>query len=63
MGSNVEIKLGAKPTRPDEIWKLSGPSDKARSVLGWEPSFDLEGGLSATIDWMAQSRSSGGNLD
>jgi dTDP-glucose 4,6-dehydratase len=25
----------------------------ARSVLGWQPSVDLENGLKATIDWFA----------
>jgi dTDP-glucose 4,6-dehydratase len=25
----------------------------ARSVLGWQPSVDLEKGLKATIDWFA----------
>lgn len=51
MGVEIPLRWGEIPTRPDEIWNLSGPFDKASSVLGWTPSTPFHDGLRTTIDW------------
>jgi nucleoside-diphosphate-sugar epimerase len=56
MGDPVPLRLDALPTRADEIWKLSGSNQRARSWLGWAPQIDLEEGLRRTIAWMAENR-------
>ena len=56
MGNPVKALVGALPTRPDEIWEMSGDITAAREVLGWEPRTSLEDGLRRTIAWFTQNR-------
>ncbi len=51
MGNPVGFRTGALPTRKDEIWDVSGGCLKAKELLGWEPTTELEVGLSKAIDW------------
>lgn len=50
-GSKSELRIGALPTRPNEIWKMSSDSTKAKEILGWEPKVSFEEGLDVTIEW------------
>lgn len=50
-GSKSELRIGALPTRPNEIWKMSSDSTKAQRLLGWEPKVSFEEGLDTTIEW------------
>jgi len=56
MGNPVRALVGALPTRPDEIWEMSGDITAAREVLGWEPRTGLENGLCKTIAWFTENR-------
>jgi UDP-glucose 4-epimerase len=49
--SKSELKIGALPTRPNEILKMSSDASKAKRILGWRPNIDLEKGLDITIEW------------
>ena len=49
--SQSELRIGALPTRPNEIWKMSSDSTKAQRLIGWEPKVGFEEGLDATIEW------------
>jgi nucleoside-diphosphate-sugar epimerase len=49
-GGRGVLRFGALPYRDDEVWDLSANIDKARDVLGWEPTIDLRGGLAALIE-------------
>lgn len=50
-GSKSELKIGALPYRPGEIWRMHADSARARRVLGWEPKVDLARGLERTVEW------------
>ena len=56
MGNPVRALVGALPTRPDEIWEMSGDITAAREVLGWGPRMSLEDGLRKTIAWFTENR-------
>ena len=49
--SKSELRIGALPTRPNEIWKMSSDSTKAQRLLGWKPKVGFEEGLDTTIEW------------
>lgn len=49
--SKSKLQIGALPTRPGEIIRMSADARKAKSLMGWEPKIDLEKGLSQTIEW------------
>ena len=49
--SKSELKIGALPTRPNEIWKMRSDATKAKELLGWEPKVSFEEGLDITIEW------------
>lgn len=49
--SKSELRIGALPTRPNEIWEMRSDSTKAQRLLGWEPKVSFEEGLDATIEW------------
>lgn len=51
MESSAPLKLGARPTRSDEIMELSGDNKLAESLLGWTPKIGLDEGLRRTIAW------------
>lgn len=42
------LRFGALPYRDNEIWRLVGSNEKARSILGWSPRMRLEAGLRRT---------------
>lgn len=50
-GSKSELHIGALPTRPNEIWKMSSDASKAKRILGWEPKVTFEEGLKRTVEW------------
>lgn len=56
MGDPVPLHVGARDTRKDEIWEISGNTEKARRLLGWEVSTLLDDGLRATFDWIRENR-------
>lgn len=56
MGDPVPLHVGARDTRKDEIWEISGDTEKARRLLGWEVSTLLDDGLRATFDWIRENR-------
>jgi len=49
IGSRSEIVTG--PARPEEPARRRPNIEKARALLGWEPSTDLQRGLKLTIEW------------
>ncbi|MDI6639972.1 MAG: GDP-mannose 4,6-dehydratase [Methanocellales archaeon] len=53
--ADVEVKMGAIPYRPTEIWRMCADNTKARDVLGWNPQTSLEEGLRRTIEWYKSS--------
>lgn len=40
---NTIIRVDASLFRPSEVYSLRGDATKAKQVLGWEPTFDLDG--------------------
>lgn len=46
-----ELRIGALPYRPNEIWRMYADSSRARQVLGWSPAVSLEEGLKRTVAW------------
>lgn len=49
--SSSELRIGALPDRPTEIWRMCAANGLAKSILGWEPRFSFEEGLSRTVQW------------
>ncbi|MBI4575131.1 MAG: NAD-dependent epimerase/dehydratase family protein [Planctomycetes bacterium] len=56
MGDPVRCLPGTLPTRPDEIWEMSGDNRAARDSLGWGPVTSLDEGLARTIAWVRENR-------
>ena len=56
MSDPVLLNVGARDTRKDEIWEISGDTEKARRLLGWEVTTSLDDGLQATIEWIRTNR-------
>lgn len=54
VGQPVTIETDQKRVRPDksEVDRLLASNEKARTLLGWEPSISLEDGLERTIEWI-----------
>lgn len=50
-GSKSELRIGALPTRTNEIWEMSSDATKANKLLGWGPKVSFEEGLDITIEW------------
>ncbi len=50
LGKKIEPVWGSQ-TRPQDIMRLFGNSQKARKELGWKPTTSLENGLKQTIEW------------
>jgi len=48
-GFKGRIEWGTQPPRPGEVWYLNSDPAKARDVLGWVPTVDLDDGLDRTI--------------
>ena len=51
MGRPDLIQLGAIPPAPTDTPKVVADVTRLQSSLGWRPSWDLDRGLSAAIDW------------
>ncbi len=51
MGNPVDLKIGARETRADEIWKYSADISNAETVLNWIPTTPLKEALMKTIEW------------
>lgn len=49
--SSSQLKIGALPTRPNEIWNMCCDASRARDLLGWKPQLSLEQGLRRTVEW------------
>ena len=49
--SKSKLQIGALPTRPGEIMRMSADASKVKSLMGWEPKIDLDKGLTQTIEW------------
>lgn len=52
--TKAQLKVGALPYRPTEIWRMYADSTRARTVLGWKPAVSLEEGLKHTIEWFRE---------
>lgn len=50
-GSKSELRIGALPNRPTEIWRMCADNNEADKVMGWKPVVSFEEGLQRTIDW------------
>ena len=55
-GATSRVRLGALPTRPDEIMHMSADIHKASQEPGWKPRTTLEQGLRQTIIWHQEHR-------
>jgi UDP-glucose 4-epimerase len=53
--STSELRIGALPARPTEIWRMRCDSSRARELLGWQPRVSFEEGLRRTIAWYRKS--------
>jgi NAD dependent epimerase/dehydratase len=53
----VPIELDEQRLRPpdSEVERLLADTTKAKQLLGWEPSIDLDEGLRRTIEWLTRS--------
>ena len=49
--SDSEIRIGAIPYRPAEIWNMCADYEKAKIILNWHPIISLEDGLRKTVEW------------
>lgn len=56
-GSASELRIGALPNRPTEIWRMCADNRSASDLLGWKPKVSFEEGLNRTIDWYKKYRS------
>ncbi len=56
MGHPANLKIGVRPTRPDEIWEISGDYTAAKNILSWVPCIDFHEGLRRTITWCADNK-------
>lgn len=52
--TSSSLEIGALPDRPTEIWRMYADNTRAREILGWQPSVNLEEGLKKTIAWFRQ---------
>ncbi|MBF0540564.1 MAG: GDP-mannose 4,6-dehydratase [Nitrospirae bacterium] len=49
--SSSELKFGAIPYRPTEIWRMYGDNTKSKEILKWSPKLTFEEGLKESIEW------------
>ena len=54
---DVPVELDEERLRPpdSEVERLVADTRKAKELLGWEPSVDLDEGLRRTIEWLTRS--------
>lgn len=55
IGSNSEIKCVDYPKLFGNIKKQVGSNEKAKTLIGWDPSVDLREGILRTIQWLKGS--------
>src|SRR5512133_3511336 len=57
LGRDVPVALDQDRLRPQdsEVERLVADTTKAKALLGWEPSVELDEGLQRTIDWVSRS--------
>jgi NAD dependent epimerase/dehydratase len=57
LGRDVPVALDQDRLRPQdsEVERLVADTTKAKDLLGWEPSVELDEGLQRTIDWVTRS--------
>jgi UDP-glucose 4-epimerase len=55
LGKQATIELDPQRLRPDasEVLVLESDPARAKALLGWEPTVDLEDGLARTAEWMS----------
>jgi UDP-glucose 4-epimerase len=53
-GTVAAIKTDSRRLRPDpsEVLVLQSSPDRARELLGWEPTVSLDEGIARTVDWL-----------
>ena len=56
MGNPVELRIGVRETRRDEIWEISGDPAAAFRKLGWKVSTSLERGIEQSVKWFTENR-------
>jgi len=49
--SKSDLRIGALPYRPTEIWNMCADNTRVEQVLGWKPRVSFDEGLRYTIDW------------
>jgi UDP-glucose 4-epimerase len=49
--SGSELRIGALPNRPTEIWRMCADNERAGKLLGWKPKVPFDDGLKMTVDW------------
>jgi len=56
-GKDLPIITENERVRPErsEVERLCADNTKAREVLGWQPDFTLEAGLTRTIEWIKEN--------
>ena len=61
LGKEVVIEGREERIRPEksEVERLLADNRKAKDLLGWQPSFDLESGLKETIAWFLKPENQG----
>jgi len=56
LGRAVTIRFDPGRLRPYDVNKLVCNYSKAQKILGWEPKFSLEHGLTKTLEWLKQNK-------
>jgi nucleoside-diphosphate-sugar epimerase len=53
----VPVELDVDRLRPptSEVERLVADTTKAKGLLGWKPSIDLDDGLRRTVEWLTRS--------
>lgn len=52
---NKEIDISPKPPRPGDQSRTKANIDKARSILGYNPTTSLKEGLEAQVNWFKEN--------
>jgi dTDP-glucose 4,6-dehydratase len=57
LGGEFFIELDGARVRPEnsEVDRLLADTEKAKRLLGWQPSVSIEEGIALTIDWMRRN--------
>lgn len=45
------VRFGARPLAPNDPPRLAAATDRLHREVGFQPRYDLESGLAATVDW------------